>query len=558
MLDDVLERPEEALTDLHAAMIAEDAPPDLLFALAELSFLHGQRTQQRKYDLAAAVYAYAVLFPDEEGAARLAPLDPRLRDAADLHNWALTSAFATPDGGQFEPRAGSRWLPFGYIGIEFDSTELQVGNRELYDLVPISEFEVEGLAVRYRTPGIGAPLAASTRHIDGASSGDDIVAERLRVPVTALLRIPRPRRSLVAGEPFRANLEMHTAWGEESTVVSGETVPLEMEPSAALALTFTDIPVMELELRMFLGQVTGLGEDAPALVATTPYRRGLVPVVFVHGTASSPVRWAEMYNRLQADPQLRSRCQFWFFRYDSDAPIALSALGLRESLESAVTELDPDGEDEALRQMVLIGHSQGGLLVKMQAIHAGDRIWNSVSNKPLEELDLSVETRELVHRGMFPEPLPAVSRVVFVATPHRGSFIAGSDVLAGLARWLTTLPARMVKPTSEMERNLGASKTPFIPTAVDNMSPGSPFIEGLQSIPVASEIPAHSIIAVDGPSPVDQGDDGVVEYQSAHIDEAVSELVVRSPHSCQANPHAIEEVRRILRLHLDRAAIGKP
>ena len=40
-----------------------------------------------------------------------------------------------------------------------------------------------------------------------------------------------------------------------------------------------------------------------------------------------------------------------------------------------------------------------------------------------------------------------------------------------------------------------------------------------------------------------------MEYTSAHIDGVESELVVRSPHSCQGNPHTMEEVRRILRLH---------
>jgi hypothetical protein len=42
----------------------------------------------------------------------------------------------------------------------------------------------------------------------------------------------------------------------------------------------------------------------------------------------------------------------------------------------------------------------------------------------------------------------------------------------------------------------------------------------------------------------------VVAYRSAHIDEAVSELVVRSGHSVQGNPHATEEIRRILLEHL--------
>ena len=43
-----------------------------------------------------------------------------------------------------------------------------------------------------------------------------------------------------------------------------------------------------------------------------------------------------------------------------------------------------------------------------------------------------------------------------------------------------------------------------------------------------------------------QGNDGVVAYKSAHIEGVESEYVVRSPHSCQANPYTIAEVRRIL------------
>ena len=97
---------------------------------------------------------------------------------------------------------------------------------------------------------------------------------------------------------------------------------------------------------------------------------------------------------------------------------------LRETLTGALAHLDPEGKDPALRRMVLIGHSQGGLLVKMQAISSGDRIWNVVARKPLAELQLSDATRDLLQRGLFVEPLPGVSRVVFICTPHRGSFIA--------------------------------------------------------------------------------------------------------------------------------------
>jgi hypothetical protein len=543
------DRPEAAIADLHKAMVAAGGDQDLLFALAELSFLHGQAAKKPDYHLAAVVYAYAFLFPEGAGGAP-GRFDPRLRIAADLYNWALTAGFASKDGSEVILRGGAFKLPFGRIEVAFDPAALRAGDRELYRFIPVNELEVQGFKMRYRWPGLGAPLAASTRLIDASKPGRDLVAPRLQVPVTALLRIPQARQALAQGEALAGTLELHLAWDAESVSIAGERVPLENEPTAALALTFTGVPIMELELLGFLGRVTGAMAQRPPLISTTPYRPGLVPVVFVHGTESSVVRWAEMYNGLLADPELRSRYQFWFFQYDSGNPIALSALRLREALTAAVARLDPEGKDPALRRMVLIGHSQGGLLVKMQVINSGDRIWNAASRKPLEELQLSDQTRDLLRRGMFLEPLPEVSRVVFVATPHRGSFVAGRQIIADLVRRLVTLPTALAGVAADIDRNRDALVPGvFVPSAVDNMSPQHHFILALQDIPVAPSVKVHSIIAVEGTGPVEQGDDGVVKYSAAHIEPVESELVVRSSHSTQGNPHTIEEVRRILRLH---------
>ena len=78
----------------------------------------------------------------------------------------------------------------------------------------------------------------------------------------------------------------------------------------------------------------------------------------------------------------------------------------------------------------------------------------------------------------------------------------------------------------------------------------SPFVKTLASLPIAPGVEAHSIIAVQGDGPPEQGDDGVVKYTSAHIDGVDSELIVRDSHSTQATPATIEEVRRILYAHL--------
>jgi len=53
-----------------------------------------------------------------------------------------------------------------------------------------------------------------------------------------------------------------------------------------------------------------------------------------------------------------------------------------------------------------------------------------------------------------------------------------------------------------------------------------------------------------GDGPITGKTDGVVAYESAHIDGVVSEKIVRSGHSTQSHPETIEEVKRILRENL--------
>ena len=88
-------------------------------------------------------------------------------------------------------------------------------------------------------------------------------------------------------------------------------------------------------------------------------------------------------------------------------------------------------------------------------------------------------------------------------------------------------------------------------TSIDSMAPDNPALLALAELPVSPPIKAHSIISVKEDIPPPEGDDGVVKYTSAHIEGVESELVVRSGHSCQGKPKTIEEVRRILLVHLN-------
>ena len=294
------------------------------------------------------------------------------------------------------------------------------------------------------------------------------------------------------------------------------------------------------------------------LYAMVPHRRGRIPVVFVHGTASSFGRWSEMYNRLAADARVSAHYEFWFFSYDSGASIPWSSMLLRESLTRAVKLLDPQGTDPGLRRMVVIGHSQGGLLTKMTAIDSGTRFWDLVFKRPLESLDVSPETRDLLQRALFVTPLPFVKRVVFLATPHHGSVLT----VGGFAEWVADrlrgfikIPFKVAGVMSDLATNRdalvlsSADATPRMATSLDQMNPRNPFLQTLAALPVAPGVAANSIIAVKDSGPVEEGGDGVVNYTSAHIDGIESELVIQSGHSLQDRPETVEEVRRILLYH---------
>jgi len=553
--------PEGALAQLHAAVAGGRAGRDELFALAELSFLHAEQTEKREYYLAAAVYAYALLFPND-AADPLYPVDPRLRVAADLYNRGLTSAFASADRSVIELRGGTRSLPFGELTVELDPKWLRWGDRRLVNFVPVAELEVRGLRERYRRPGIGAPLAAGTAAFTPDTKLRDFVGRATKVPVTALLRLDDPRRSLAAGRISGA-LEIYDGYTTDFVEIDGQRVPLEVEPSAAFAYTLSESAIWDWELRGFLvgDLVKGLvvatkaGEARAQLLFMQPYRRGRIPVVFVHGTASGPGRWADMLNSLENDPWLRTRFQYWFFYYDTGNPITYSADVLRTSLRFIVEQLDPDGTDAALRQMVVIGHSQGGLLAKMTAIDSGTRLWDTVSQRPLDNLILRDDTREQLRRTLFLEPLPFVARIVFIATPHRGSYEAGSWIAHQVAGF-ASLPKGFVDVMKDLVTgNPGVVTLSLggLPRSINDMTPGNSFVQALASTPVAPGVATHSIVAVSADKPLAEDDDGIVKYESAHLDDVESEVVIRSGHSVQGHPLAIAEVRGILYLHGEEA-----
>ncbi len=548
-------QPDEAVRQLHGKALETDER-NLLFALAELSYVAGDQIRRsvkpwdprdpRDYYLGSAVYAWLYLFGDSKDP-KPDPFDRRYRMACDFYNYSLGLGLVSDRRSTnvlVRLESGHRRLPVGGIDLQLDSTRSTSRLEEFDQILLADGYRVRGLSVRNRAAGIGTPLIC-VRPINPEF--------RIRpcLPATVLLHAPASLAELDSGRR-PCSLELYLGSDASTTAIGGRQVPLETDLTAFRAYTMSQSTVWKLGSLQFLAPAERIPSQ---LIFNQPYEPSLIPVVFVHGTFSSPVTWAEMANSLISDPVLRKRYQIWSFVYGSGNPLVRSIGEFREALSARVHELDPAGTNAALRQMVIIGHSQGGLLTKATAVDSGDRIWRLMSTNRIEDLKVTDADSAKLRRMLFLEPLPFVKRVVFIATPHRGSYLS-SSFARRLAQRLVSLPSAMVSRRKELLllAQGSAAGTFFrgrMPTSLDGMSPKNPGLRAMAEIPVVPSVKAHSIIPVLGKGDHRQGRDGVVAYQSAHVDYVESEYIVSSEHSCLDQTPTTEEVRRILHKHLE-------
>lgn len=540
-------QPDTTLARLQA-VACTDERRDVLYALAELSYLNADRISRsvkpgvarhaRDSYFAAAIYAYLYL----EGASHETlpnPFDIRYRVAGDFYNRGLALSLIVNTNARVELASGPRQTPPGPVAVQYTQPGMTWDLSVVKEFYSADEFVVRGLSTRNRDSGLGAPLIA-------VADQQGNFHEPLRAPGTVFLRVNGDVRDWSAGR-LSATLELYSTFDSTQVNVNGRWVPLQTDTTAPIAVWLNNSTVWQLGLAQFFN---GQRLAKTGLRRTQPYTPGRIPVVFVHGTASSPVWWAEMWNTLRADPVLRERCQFWGYNYASGNPITYTAGLLRNDLLKEIQKLDPDGKDPALQHMVIIGHSQGGLLAKLTATDTGDQLWRLMSRTNFEAVSMDPQTRGLLRSNFFFKPLPCVSRVVFIATPHRGSY-RNSDFVQRLLNRFIDLPGEVMEASASLLKlddsvQLPASLRKGVPSSLSGMATDNPFMLKLADIPVAPGIKANSIIAIQGNDQPPKGADGVVTYTSAHVDYAESEFIVRSGHSCQGNPATIEEVRRIL------------
>jgi len=552
----------ESLAGIRGA-IDETNDPELIYALSELAYVEGKRSE-RAGDLVSALNFYGIsltnsydyLFSEDLDAGRN-HYDPQFRGACELYNESLedtlrllcsekrlrpdhTYTIETPER-TFTVRTAMRGA---WDANEFDHYEF------------VSDYSIQTLHNRHTTYGLGVPLIAVRKPVDPTDPKEKYYPEGLSYAVTAMMRCAPKSGEKRLGRSPDCILEFYDPLTVNQIQLASDWVPLETDLTTPLAF-FLDSPEFRHRNRATEGLINpNKTQNRRGLYMIEPYDSNRIPVVMVHGLWSSPLTWMDMFNDLRSYPEIRNRYQFWFYLYPSGQPFWMSATQLRKDLADMRETVDRQHEHRPLEQMVLVGHSMGGLVSKMQTIESGDDFWNIVSNQPPENIRGPEDDRVKLVSSLFFHPNQSVRRVVTIGTPHSGCNFA-NEYTRWLARKVIRLPQLSISTGQTLAReNPGFFRDTdmlVVSNAIDSLAPESPIFPVMAKAKKSPGVVFHNIIGVIEDKSFFRSkvpSDGIVELASARTSDAVSEVIVNSEHTLiHTTDKAILEVRRILLQH---------
>lgn len=503
-----------------------------------------------------ARYAYAYLFMTKRHPSERA-FEERQTQVRDYYNYAVqeTSALVMDaiEDKDIQANGLAQYdTPIGRWYIKSRIADIaDVSGRRLGRLIPASSLGFKGLRNTYRRDGVGAELV--------------VLWKRNRKIVTPWRETPFSATSVIISFPGKtlkevlstnqAELTAYDPYQHSEVTMAGQQIPLAADFSSAYGLWLVNSGFALQALRTLLGRGDVL--DRPRLYMMQPYDPERKVIIMLHGLGSSPEAWINVANEMLGDEQLRRNYQIWQIYYPTNVPMVFNLHDIRETISETFAHFDPAHVAPASRDIVLIGHSMGGVLSRLLVSSSEGFLWKKITARHSLDDETRRNLLEKYNDYAEFEPLPGVTRAIFIAAPHRGTPVAQYT----FARWISSLMALPVSIAEKMQdltkallTNSPQEKTlklPISQTSIDSLSDQDPFIRATENLPVSRQVVYHSIIGNDTPDlPLQQSSDGVVPYSSAHLQGAASEKVVNSWHSVQESPQAILEIRRILHLQL--------
>jgi triacylglycerol esterase/lipase EstA (alpha/beta hydrolase family) len=565
------EDPEQTLVAMEQNRLAGREAEQAL-ALAEAAFFHadelyddGKKVDAARYYLMAAAHSYDFLFYSDNKLAHTF-VSPFGRYMTELYNASISRIIdireteKAPWQLPWEATVGNTVYRFS----RDPDQSVQMAPHSFEEYTPAYEIRAKSLKNLYSSRGIGAPLVGKRKNAPDSPQYDKLFPPVVTAPVTILFKFSPPdavvndQDSAAATEKKTRNVVVSVLdpFKLDAVNIEGTQYPIEADYSAAFGVLLKDVNPGQFVLDALLN--AGNHVDRIKLTFLQPYDPNKIPVVLVHGLYSSPATYIQMLNDLLGVDEIRSKYQFWAYSYPTGLPIIETSTRLRQALRETAQKFDPDGTSKTFNQMVIVGHSMGGIITRSMVIENSDKLWNAFFTVPIEKLDLTDDERKYVAEiGSF-KALPFVKRTVYIASPLRGSDVASSSFVTRLTRWLISLPANMISrrqsllTKNKQYLNPEVNKDDFVNVArssVDNLRTDSPILKGYISTPISPSVTYNSIIAIEDAKQGPGSNDGLVRYESAHQDGAESEKLIPAGHVCLEHPQTIAEVRRILLSH---------
>lgn len=524
---------------------------DALHASAEISYLAAEKATEHDKGLAlelsfdAAKFSWKYLTTKLHDGNLVDPNQAPHRETADVYNTSVQEflrlvrrtgdyRFGQPLRMPISKRTIDFQIPVPSPGLTLD----QLGEFRF-----VADYEVKNLRNRHAKSGVGVPLIvkrAKTSH-----PLERYYAEGLSYPATAVLRF----NNNLADQD--AHLELYDTRESGQVNVDGNSLPMETDISTPLAWFLSDPKKSLLDTFAFFR--TDKAQRLEGLYMVQPYDPNRIPVLMVHGIWSSPITWMEMFNDLQSDPNLRDNYQFWFYMYPTGQPLTFAAAGLRDRLKELRLKCDPMGQNPTLDQMVVVGHSMGGLMSYLMTVDSEDKLWKAMSRVPVEQFKTDAEIQNEIRRVFFFEGDRSIDRIVTIASPFNGS--GYSNVFT---RWLSGSLVSLPNTTSKLSQLIIRQNNQSLwdrmfasRTSVDSLNKDSAILRLVGQTSAPEDVHHHNIVGVKKGKSLSDLTDGVVKFRSAHRSDVKSEIRVKAAHSeVHRHPDSVAEVQRILLEHL--------
>ncbi|EKO60441.1 PGAP1-like domain protein [Leptospira kirschneri str. 200803703] len=558
LYDKFEESPLVVIYDLDYELMANKSR-NLAYYLSELCYFTGnsldmEDPQFAKMYASALVYSYTYLF-DKKATPPPDPFSAEFRFALFTYNRSLAQLVRFAKRNRKLTNVTDLSLPLIRGTLQMLGAEVETAWRpqNFLQIEVAYDYRVKGFSNHISKYGIGTPVILNRKFPEHESQErtkyEFINGVGQAYPATAFVSLEESYLENKDLLNLPAKIHVYDPVFRDRITLDGISLPMESDTTTPLAYMLKIAQQRDSLLAIFDGETS---VSRKGLYLVYPYHKDKIPVILIHGLASSPFIWFPMINELLSDPEIKAKYQFWVYWYPTVNPIPLNAADFRDTLYDLRKIYDPKNEHKSFDQTVLIGHSMGGLIAKLAVTRSNKKQWLSAAEIPDSIFDtMSEEIKNEIRRLFDFEPVPFVKRAIFIATPHKGSNLA-EGILGSIARFLFIIPKEVTKKFEEGYKYLSADykKKDIVPKVygVDGLAPKSLFMKVTGHY--KPEVKFHSIIGNSKLVDLDWISDTVVSYESSHLENPESEMLIQSEHSVQTHLPTFLEIKRILKEHV--------